>query len=47
MNHWSLMSALFCLLWLAAVATGLLELAGLRTEVKTAEVKLLRYVGVP
>jgi len=46
MNHWSLVNVLFCLLWLAAVATGLLELAGLRTEVKTAEVQLLRYVGV-
>ena len=29
------------LLWLAAVVTGLLELAGLRAEVRAAEVALL------
>ncbi len=46
MNHWNLVSVLFRLLWLAAVVTGLLELAGMTAEVKTTEVQLLKFIGL-
>ena len=44
MNHPRVVSRFIFLLWCAAVVTGLLELAGLRAEVRAAEGTLLKLV---